>query len=280
MSRGPGPGDPFGFKISRREADGLSVKATLLPPHQVRSNPRDLEALATVWKWEGAVQRLLPGVITANDLDTSFQAIFDVRGRVPVLRAYEAYARFPSAPRIPTGLWFAAAARMGLETHLSMASGKAALARLYRIPGTALLFVNASPEVARRLLEFVPTAAIGRVVFDLPGHSFGKADVAPTVDFIRETGAGVCFDDGPMAPDTLDRIAAVGDRLDFVKLDVLSGLSGTSLTAMMRRVSDWCHRRGIFLVAKRAEHMTELCELRDAGVDWAQGHTLSHPIDL
>ena len=98
------------------------------------------------------------------------------------------------------------------------------------------------------------------------------------MDMIRLAGVGVSFDDEPVADDTLDRVAACGDRLDFVKMDAHCG--DTDLVTTTRSLADWCHRRGIFLIAKRTETIGEVDLLRSAGVDWAQGHALSHPIPL
>lgn len=266
------------FKNSSPRADSVSVKATVLPPHEVRSNPRDLEALATIWRWEGIVRRLLPRVLASAQIDARFQAIFDVRSSVPVLRGYEAYARFPAAPRIPAGLWFSTAESVGLSEPLSLAAGRVALAHLDRLPTTAVLFVNTSPEVAANLASELTESQAARVVFDIPGCVFERAGTVDALEFVRGCGVGVSFDDEALAGDSLDRVAASECVLDFVKVDALNTTAATLEAS--RRLSDWCHRRGIFLVAKRAEGMSELEQLREAGIDWAQGHILSRPTQL
>lgn len=266
------------FKNFRPEADSVSVKAPVLPPHQVRSNPRDLEALATVWRWEGIVRRLLPRVLASGDLEVRFQAIFDVRSNVPVLRAYEAYARFPAAPLIPPGLWFATAQHMGLAVPLSLLAGRTALGSIHRLPPTTVLFINTIPDAAVRLAAGVHEDTLSRIVFDLPASSFSDHTTGAAVDLVRQAGVGISFDDEPVAHDTLARLSACEDRLDFVKVD--AHCDCTDLESTTRRLADWCHRRGIFLVAKRAESVEELEMLRDAGVDWAQGHILSRDVSL
>src|SRR5690606_16609679 len=185
---------PQALKITRAPADPESVETPVLRPHHIRSNPRDLEALATVWRWEGIVQRLLPRVLETNDIETRFQAVYDVRPWVPVLRGYEAYARFPAAPEVPTGLWFRTAEHMGLGRELSLAAGRTALTTLRRIPRTAVLFVNTFPEAMADLVEAIEPDSPGRVVFDVPAYSFNGCDVTGQVDSVRHAGMGVSFD--------------------------------------------------------------------------------------
>lgn len=266
------------FKNFSPGADSVSVKASVLPPHEVRSNPRDLEALATIWRWEGIVRRLLPRVLADGDIEARFQAIFDVRSNVPVLRGYEAYARFPAAPRIPAGLWFSTAGQLGLSLPLSLAAGRVALSHLDRLPDTAILFVNTDPGVAATLAADLTEHQAARVAFDIPASSFGRAGTAAAVQFARACGAGVSYDDEPLGEDTYERVTACEGLLDFVKLDALHTTPAT-LDAT-KHLSDWCHRRSIFLVAKRTEDMSDLEVLRRSGVDWVQGHSLSRPIAL
>lgn len=268
------------FKNPPPAADSVSVTPTVIPPHQVRSDPRDLEALATVWRWEGVVRRVLPKAIAEGDLEIRFQAVFDVRSNVPVIRGYEAYARFPQAPRIPTGLWFATAEQIGLGEELVTLAGTRALTRLGRIPSTSVLFVNATPRAALALTDIIPKEVAQRVVFDIPGDSFSDRRDREKLDLIRSHGIGVAFDDGPMAADTLDRVTDADNSLDFVKIDVLAGVDEPSPGELIRALADWCHQRGIFVLAKRAQHVREIESLRSWGIDWAQGYALARPVPI
>src|SRR5690606_18777219 len=132
---------------------------------------------------------------------------------------------------------------------------------------------NTSPEVAANLASELTESQAARVVFDIPGCVFERAGTVDALEFVRGCGVGVSFDDEALAGDSLDRVAASECVLDFVKVDALNTTAATLEAS--RRLSDWCHRRGIFLVAKRAEGMSELEQLREAGIDWAQGHILS-----
>ncbi len=224
------------------------------------------------------MRRLLPRVLASGEIEASFQAIFDVRSTVPVLRGYEAYARFPAAPRIPAGLWFSTAKRMGLSMPLSLATARVALGQLAHLPQTAILFVNTQPEVAASLAAELSAHSAARVVFDFPPSAFGQAGTDSVIEFVRSCGVGVSFDDEPFGEDTIERIATTNGHLDFVKLDALNTTPAT--VEATRRLSVWCHSRGIFLVAKRTEGMADLEMLREAGIDWAQGHVLSRPASL
>lgn len=223
------------------------------------------------------MQRLLPRVLESNQIETRFQAVFDIRPSVPVLRGYEAYARFPAAPDIPTGLWFATAEQMGLGFELSVASGRTALEVVDRLPRTTVLFVNTIPEAMGALAAEIDRQSLGRVVFDVPASEFGGSAIADEIASAREAGIGVSFDGEPLDDDTFAKVTECSDHLDFVKLDAVHE---TVSVGTMRRLADWCHRNGVFLVAKRVESLDVVDRLRDAGVDWAQGHALSHDIEI
>src|SRR5690606_3962953 len=263
------------FKFRPPAADASIVETPVLRPHHIRSDPRDLEALATIWRWEGKVQDLLPRVLEKGEIDVRFQAVFDIRATVPVLRGYEAYARFPTAPELPTGLWFATAARMGLAEELSVATGRKALQVIDRLPGTAVLFVNTIPEAVCTLAAEVPEDTRGRVVFDLPASSF--ADEEFQVADLHSAGIGVSFDGEPLAEGNLERLKASGASIDYVKVDAID--DGGSLGAIAE-LAEWCHRNRIFVVAKRVESSEEVDRLRYAGVDWIQGYAFGSDVTL
>jgi EAL domain-containing protein (putative c-di-GMP-specific phosphodiesterase class I) len=48
----------------------------------------------------------------------------------------------------------------------------------------------------------------------------------------------------------------------------------------LAEASAWCQKAGINLIAERVERITDLSVLASVGVEWAQGYSLSRPVDL
>jgi EAL domain-containing protein (putative c-di-GMP-specific phosphodiesterase class I) len=255
------------------------VNATVFLPHQARTSPQDLEAMARVWKWESTIREHLPLVLASEDITVLFQAIFDVRGDFPLLRAYEALARFPAAERIPTGLWFSVAAQLGLVMDLELATARRAMELMPGLPEGTLLFVNASPMVASTLVDSVPREVSNRLVFDLPCVVRSDPHFDRVSHDLRQRGVGIAVDDIPM--EDVPHFDWGRERPDFLKVDVISGVDGeTAPRTSLARAARWCSRNGVILIAKRLERVTDLGVLRDLGIGWAQGYSLASPTEL
>lgn len=85
---------------------------------------------------------------------------------------------------------------------------------------------------------------------------------------IRDLGVGLALSGvnrGLHSAQLLDALP-----LDYVKLDPSLNPSPASMTAI-------AHARGIAVIASRIEEESQLRKLRDADVDFAQGHSLAHP---
>ena len=139
-----------------------------LEPHQSRGSQADLMALVRYWEWERAIEALLPRVIDEQRITIVLQPIFQLLPGMPICRGYEVLSRFPIASRIPVGLWFGTAQRLGLERELELAAVRASLDSLSRIPDHVFVSINASMSVVSDLLEEVPEEIGWRLVVDLP----------------------------------------------------------------------------------------------------------------
>lgn len=256
------------------------MSATAFLPHQVRTSPHDLEALARLWRWEGTIRENLPRVLASGDITILFQAIFDVRGRFPLLTAYEALARFHVTRGIPTGLWFSVAGKIGLGLELELATARKAVALVDRLPEEALLFVNASPAVAPILVDSIPPQVWARLVFDLTCTAAADPHYGWVSQDLRKRGVGIAVDDIPVADDLLSDLDRGSERPDYLKVDLVSGLYGESGQMSLSRTAEWCHANGVTLIAERVERITDLHALRDLGIDWAQGYSLARPTEL
>lgn len=257
-----------------------SVSAPVFLPHEARTSPQDLEALARLWDWEGTIRERLPQVLASGNITVLFQAIFDVRGEFPLLKAYEALARFPLARRIPTGLWFSVAGQIGLRIDLELATARKATELVHRLPEGTLLFVNASPTVAPLLVDSVPRQVSTRLVIDLPCAAAADPHCGWVTKDLRDRGSAISIDDLPVAEDSVAFLDRATGRPDYLKVDVMSGVDGDSERTDLARTAEWCHDNGVTLIAKRVERITDLHTLRDLGIAWAQGYSLARPSEL
>lgn len=252
-----------------------------LEPHQTRGSEEDLLALVRYWGWERTIEDLLPNVIERGEIKTVLQPIFQLLAGVPVCRGYEVLSRFPLATRIPVGLWFGTAHRLGLSRELETAAVRAGLRCVRRIPDHVFVAVNASMEVVSDLLDEVPEDLGWRLVIDLPNTSLHDQRFEAVAHRIRSAGAKVAIDDVPLdhgAPTIAELVEALPD---VVKVDVLGCMddSERAVLALVETV-DRLESVGITVVAERVERATDLAVLSEAGIQWAQGFSLSRPVEV
>jgi EAL domain-containing protein (putative c-di-GMP-specific phosphodiesterase class I) len=238
-------------------------------------------ALARFWEWERTVERELPRVIDEHDIRIVFQPIYRLVEYVPIARGFEALSRFPIAPRIPVGLWFRIARAVGLSRQLELAAINAAIRALERVSNEAFLCVNASLETVSDLVPLVPAGFHDRLMVDLPYSTLRDPRGEEMFHLLREGGAGIAIDDVPLEDLHVLRPFLLRLRPDCIKVDVLTGLAGSAMARFdLAEGSAWCQEAGIKLIAERVERLVDLVVLDEVGVEWAQGHCLSQPVDL
>jgi EAL domain-containing protein (putative c-di-GMP-specific phosphodiesterase class I) len=238
-------------------------------------------ALARYWEWERTVRREMPNVITGTGIETVFQPIYRIDRGVPAALGFEALSRFTDAPRIPLGLWFRTAKEMGLRAELEMAAIRTAFHNTDRVPRAAFVCVNASPEIAATLSEVIPDELQGRLMVDIPFAGIGEAVSGEAIEILHGAGAGVAIDDVPLEDLHQLRSELVALGPDCVKVDVVTGLAGSPMGRFnLAEGASWCQESSITLIAERVERVSDLAVLEAVGVEWAQGYTLSSPLDL
>jgi EAL domain-containing protein (putative c-di-GMP-specific phosphodiesterase class I) len=238
-------------------------------------------ALARYWEWERTVAQELSRVVTADDIKILFQPIYRLRRGLPVARGFEALARFPVSPHIPVGLWFRTARDLEMAKELELAAIRAAFGTVVRLPEETFLCVNASLDSVDDLAEIIPGALHHRLIVDLPYASVRDHRVEDQFHALRQGGAGIAIDDVPIEDLHRLRPALLRLRPDCIKVDVFTGLAESPMARFnLAEGSAWCQEAGINLIAERVERMTDLSVLRSVGVEWAQGYSLSRPVDL
>lgn len=238
-------------------------------------------ALARYWEWERAVERALPQIVADGDIKTLFQPIYRIRHGLPIARGFEALSRFPASPRIPLGLWFRIAGELDLARDLEIAAVRAALRSLVRLPNAAFLCVNASLDSVPELVEIIPGSLHDRLIIDLPYSAVRDPRGEEMFHVLRQARAGVAVDDVPLEDLHVLRPILSKLRPDCIKVDVLTGLAGSPMARFnLAEGSAWCQEVGITLIAERVERVADLTVLETVGVEWAQGYSLSRPVDL
>lgn len=238
-------------------------------------------ALARLWEWERTVERELPRVIADGEIEILFQPIYRIRQGVPAARGFEALSRFPVAPRIPLGLWFLTARDKGLSPALEMAAIRAAIEALGRVHNDAFLSVNASRESLPTLANSIPPSLQGRLMIELPYSAVRRPGSKWLFELLRRAGAGIAVDD--LSLEDLHELRSELSELrpDCIKVDVKTGLADKpTARAGLAKDAQWCREAGITLIAERVERVADLGVLEALGVEWAQGYSLSPPIDL
>lgn len=229
-------------------------------------------------EWAAALARILDD---PRRVRVHYQPIVDLqRG---VVRGYEALARFPEAPEVPTAAWFEAAARLGCAGELEAQVVTAALVARPLLVRNRFIAVNLSAgallsdEVAAALRD---APRLDSIVVELGDRSGGPdtAELRVAVDALRARGAGLAVDDGGAGYDNLDRIA--GLRPQFLKLDgalTLGMPDDESRTALVRTFCDLAARFDAWIVAEGIERAEQLDALARLGVPLGQGYALGRP---
>ena len=169
-------GDEIVEAVSR-SARGLSS----LSPQVTGDVIRELVGQLELRDHEAQVKRrrieLVRDLLRAGTIGMAFQPIVHLRNGTTV--GVEALARFPHRTTRSPDRWFAEAAEIGLRLDLELASARAAMSHLDRVPEAMYLAINLSPDtlVSPEFMQAVTDMPLHRVVVELseqiPGLSEG-----------------------------------------------------------------------------------------------------------
>ena len=246
--------------------------------HTVRGSGAELECFAQLWEWERLVRESVSLVLERRISYTVFQPVFQIDEGSPVVCGHEAFARFPTAPRVPVGLWFRTSRELGLGDELERLTASVAIESSAVLGGIGFLDLNASPECSAEIVAEARPRMRQALVVDLPFSSLDDPGFAGCVERLHGLDAQVALDDCPLdlLHEARDRIAEVGP--DYVKIDIATGLFDSPMGAFnLAAGAAWCRDAGIWLVAERVEQRGDLERLYDLGVSMAQGYTLARP---
>jgi EAL domain-containing protein (putative c-di-GMP-specific phosphodiesterase class I) len=195
---------------------------------------------------------------------------------------FEALARFAAEPVRSPDAWFAEAAAIGLGVDLEVATLRAQLSLLGRIPEGMFLSVNVSPGCIadRRLVDEIELADDGHLILELTEQDRVESydDLIDDLADLRSAGVGLAIDDVGSGFSSMTHVLQL--EPDLVKLDarLTRGIEldprRSTLISAMTRFADAARAD---LVAEGIETSRELETLRDIGVPLGQGFYLARP---
>jgi EAL domain-containing protein (putative c-di-GMP-specific phosphodiesterase class I) len=223
---------------------------------------------------------LVREVLRAGTIGMAFQPIVHLRNGTTV--GVEALARFPQKASRSPDRWFAEAAEIGLRLELELASARAALAHLERVPEAMYLSINLSPETltSAEFMRLVADTAMQRVVVEL-------SEQIPVSDYdllnqalgqLRARGGRLAIDDAGAGFASLQHILRLSP--DIIKLDMTltKGVdSDQARRALASALTSFASEIGADIVAEGVETQSEVDALRSLGVTYGQGFFLGYP---
>ena len=227
----------------------------------------------------GSVLHRVSRAIEGEGLTIVVQPIVDLATMRPA--GAEALTRFADPPPRPD-VWFAEAAELGLGLMLEMASIRAALELLDRLPDDVYLSINASPAVihSRELLDALSAVDARRIVLEVTEHA-SVADydaLLASLDVLRRRGVRIAVDDAGAGYASFRHILAL--HPDVIKVDrgMVAGLDVDPVrAALVGALVAFAARMGATLVAEGIETAGELSALARLGVACGQGYYLARP---
>jgi len=169
-----------------------------------------------------------------------------------------------------------------LRMDLELAAVKAALPALSRLPETAFLAVNVSPEtaVASRLLSALSSTPLDRIVIEItehaPVHDYEALNT--TMRRMRGRGIRLAVDDAGSGFASLRHILQLAP--DIIKIDnalTRNVYKDPARRALAAGLISFAAELGATIVAEGIQSRHELDALRDLGVRYGQGFYLGHP---
>jgi EAL domain-containing protein (putative c-di-GMP-specific phosphodiesterase class I)/CheY-like chemotaxis protein len=219
-------------------------------------------------------------LLRAGTIGMAFQPI--VHLRVGTTVGVEALARFPHKTTRSPDRWFAEAAEIGLRLELELASARAALSHLERVPEPMYLSINLSPDtlVSPEFMHMVADTPLHRVVVELseqiPVSDYDQLNQA--LGQLRARGGRLAIDDAGAGFASLQHILRLSP--DIIKLDMTltKGVdSDQARRALAFALTSFASEIGADIVAEGVETSSEVDALRQLGVTYGQGFYLGYP---
>jgi EAL domain-containing protein (putative c-di-GMP-specific phosphodiesterase class I)/DNA-binding NarL/FixJ family response regulator len=213
-------------------------------------------------------------------LTLAFQPVADLQTGTVV--GLEALARFDLDRWRSPEVAFREAAQVGLLVDLELAAIRLAIGQVDKLPASAFLSINLSPETAMSegFMDAILIAPSDRVVIEITEHA-QVADYAAlneALSTLREHGVRLAIDDAGAGFASLQHIIRLAP--DFIKLDITltRGIDEAPVRrALATALITFAAEIGAAIIAEGIETQGEFDTLRALGVPFGQGFYLAPP---
>ena len=262
----------------RRVARGESVMSAEIAGSVLTELSSQLQRQQEVQAEKVELTARIRDVIDHQRFTVVFQPIVELSSGH--ISGFEALARFDGdgGPE----QWFEQAERVGLRATLELATARAAIGQIARLPGDAYLSLNFSPDTLPLCADLVADHP-HRIVIEVTEHA-AIEDYAPVISILgdlRRLTARVAVDDAGAGFASLRHALQLSP--DVLKLDVslTRGIDGDARRrALAAGLTGFARELGASVVAEGVETRDELLTLRSLGASHGQGHHLAPPAPL
>lgn len=224
-------------------------------------------------------QRLVAALLRPGGIRTVFQPVVRVADGAVI--GYEALSRAAAAPGMAPDQWLRLAEECGLRAEVELACLETAI-EAGEPPGSALLFVNISPDVALHPTFPALCRRLPRHVIEITEHA-AVADYAPLVErlrVLRSQGSLVAVDDVGSGYASMAHVLRLSPSFIKIDRDLVNGLHrDPRRRALVEALQAFASATSALSIAEGVETEAELVELQALGVDLAQGYLLGRPQD-
>lgn len=223
------------------------------------------------------------GMIDGDSVSFMYQPIYDLnRARVA---GFEALARFAGTPARAPDVWFADAARVGLDGALQHKLIRKAVESFEQLPGHVYVGFNVSPNILLHidLKKAFADMPLERVVLELNEHLTIRQydEITKVLGPMREHGLRISVDDAGGGVQSFRHILQL--KPDIIKLHmslVRNIHQDAARRAMAAALIQFGKDHRCDVVAEGIETASELSMLKAMSVVKMQGYLLGRPTDL
>ncbi len=258
--------------LNARDLSMIRVFAELAAEHieaDVHAAARNRELIA-------GVQHVIGG----EGLSFLYQPVYDVsRGSIT---GFEALARFAGSPPRSPDLWFADAARVGLDIDLQANLISKATESFERLPDSCYIGFNVSPNIIvhGQLERAFAGAPLDRIVLEINEHLCIRQydEMAKVLAPMRAAGLRISVDDDGGGLESFRHILQL--KPDIIKLHmtlVRNIDADAARNALASALIQFGKEQRCDVVAEGIETAAELSLLKSMGVTKMQGYLLGRP---
>jgi EAL domain-containing protein (putative c-di-GMP-specific phosphodiesterase class I) len=261
--------------LHQRDVSMVTVFAELAAEHI----EADMHSRARVAEVVSGIQE----VIDRDGVSFLYQPVYDVN-RASVV-GFEALARFAGAPPRGPAVWFADAARVGLEVALEAKLIAKAIESFERLPASVYIGFNVSPNIIvnGQLEQAFAGVALGRIVLEINEHPTIRQydEIAKVLRPLRDQGLRISVDDAGGGVESFRHILQLKPDIIKLHMSLVRGINGDAArSALAAALIQFGREQRCELVAEGVETAAELSKLKAMGVVKMQGYLLGRPAAL